>query len=85
MIYAFTGKANTSGYSFTGNGSYKLTDLGQTWIHTGLEYNAYTGRIQSDHSDSQIVVVPAYGTQLTPDEQRGIYHSLNSSNSWVLV
>ncbi|MCK4639633.1 MAG: hypothetical protein KAT33_09450, partial [Bacteroidales bacterium] len=43
IIYAGTGEANASSYSFYGNGMYKSTDAGATWNHIGLENSAYIG------------------------------------------
>lgn len=85
VIYAGTGEANASSYSFIGNGVYKSNDAGQTWDHIGLEYSAYIGRILVDHSNSQRVFVAACGTLFTPNDQRGIYRSLDGGESWERV
>jgi photosystem II stability/assembly factor-like uncharacterized protein len=85
VIYAGTGEANASSYSFIGNGLYKSTDAGASWDHIGLEQSAYVGRILVDHSNSQRIFVAACGTLFTPNETRGIYRSEDAGNTWERV
>jgi len=85
VLYAGTGEANASSYSFIGNGIYKSTDAGQSWAHIGLEQSAYVGRILVDHNNSDRVFVAACGTLFTPNEMRGIYRSNNGGNDWEQV
>jgi hypothetical protein len=81
-IYAGTGEANASSYSFFGNGIYKSTDAGQTWQHIGLENSGYIGRVVVDYNNPQRVFVAACGDLFTPDENRGVYRSLDGGVSW---
>jgi hypothetical protein len=85
VIYAGTGEANASSYSFIGNGLYKSTDAGESWDHMGLEQSAYFGRILVDHSNSQRVFAAACGTLFSPNETRGIYRSDDAGNTWERV
>jgi photosystem II stability/assembly factor-like uncharacterized protein len=85
ILYAGTGEANSSSFSFIGNGLYKSVDAGQSWNHIGLEQSAYIGRILVDHSNSERVFVAALGTLFTPNEMRGIYRSINGGNDWERV
>jgi photosystem II stability/assembly factor-like uncharacterized protein len=85
ILYAGTGEANASSYSFIGNGIYKSIDAGSTWENTGLEQSAYIGRILVDHSNSQRIFVAACGTLFTPNQERGIYLSDDGGTSWNRV
>lgn len=85
ILYAGTGEANASSYSFIGNGMYKTYDGGQNWQHIGLEQSAYVGRVLIDHSNSQRIFVAACGTLFTPNEERGIYRSNNGGYAWEQV
>ncbi|HNS17215.1 MAG TPA: FlgD immunoglobulin-like domain containing protein [Bacteroidales bacterium] len=85
IIYAGTGEANSSSFSFLGNGIYKSTDAGQTWAHLGLDYSAYIGRIVVDYDDPQRIFAAACGTLFTPDEHRGVYRSQDGGNTWEKV
>lgn len=84
-IYAGTGEANASSFSFLGNGIYKSTDAGQSWEHLGLDYTAYIGRIVVDYSNSSNVFAAACGTLFTPDEHRGVYRSQDGGQTWEKV
>ncbi|MBP6977751.1 MAG: hypothetical protein KBB71_05520 [Lentimicrobiaceae bacterium] len=85
IIYAGTGEANSSSFSFLGNGIYKSTDAGQTWSHMGLDYSAYIGRIVVDYNDPQRIFAAACGTLFTPDENRGVYRSQDGGSTWEKV
>jgi photosystem II stability/assembly factor-like uncharacterized protein len=85
VLYAGTGEANASSYSFIGNGLYKSSDAGLSWDFVGLEQSAYFGRILVDHSNSQRVFAAACGTLFTPNEQRGIYRSEDAGSNWEQV
>jgi len=85
VIYAGTGEANSSSYSFIGNGVYKSTDAGQTWQQSGLEHSAYIGRIVVDHSDSQRVYAAACGNLFSEGGERGVYRSENGGTTWERV
>lgn len=83
IIYAGTGEANASSYSFFGNGIYKSTDAGTSWVHVGLDSSAYIGRIIVDSANPNRVFVAACGTLFSPNQQRGIYRSDDGGQSWT--
>lgn len=82
IIYAGTGEANSSTFSFLGNGMYKSTDAGASWSHIGLGNTAFIGRIIVDYSNSQKVFVAAAGNLFTPDSDRGVYRSDDGGLTW---
>ncbi|MGC8864577.1 MAG: VPS10 domain-containing protein [Bacteroidales bacterium] len=85
VIWAGTGEANSSSFSFVGNGIYKSEDGGQTWQHKGLEQSAYVGRMIVDYSNSDRIFVAACGNLFTPNEERGIFRSTDAGQSWEKV
>lgn len=85
VIYCGTGEANSSSFSFLGNGIYKSMDAGQTWQHMGLDHSAYIGRVIVDYSNSDKVFAAACGNLFTANDERGIYRSLNGGQSWERV
>jgi photosystem II stability/assembly factor-like uncharacterized protein len=85
IIYAGTGEANSSSYSFLGNGIYKSYNGGESWEHSGLELSAYIGRIIVDYDNSNRVFAAACGNLFTPSEERGIYRSLDAGGTWERV
>jgi photosystem II stability/assembly factor-like uncharacterized protein len=85
VIYAGTGEANSSSYSFLGSGIYKSEDAGSTWTSSGLENSAYIGRIIVDHENSQRVFAAACGNLFTPSNDRGVYRSTDGGANWEQV
>ncbi len=82
ILYVGTGEANSSSFSFWGNGIYKSYDAGQSWQHLGLENSAYIGRVLVDHSNSQRVFVAACGYLFSYSDQRGVYRSEDGGTTW---
>ena len=82
IIYAGTGEANSSSYSFLGDGMHKSNDGGETWEHIGLENSAYIGRVIVDHDNSNRVFVAACGNLFSTNADRGIYRSDDAGESW---
>lgn len=84
-IWAGTGEANSSSYSFLGSGIYKSTNAGETWQYKGLDHSAYIGRVVVDHSNSQRVFVAACGNLFSATDQRGVYRTLDGGENWERV
>jgi len=82
ILYAGTGEANSSSFSFWGNGIYKSVDAGETWQHMGLEHSAYIGRVVVDYSNSQRVYVAACGYLFSYNDERGVYRSVDGGTTW---
>ncbi len=85
IIYAGTGEANASSFSFLGGGVYKSIDGGSQWTFCGLPNSAYIGRIVVDKFNSNRIFVAACGNLFTPNPDRGVYRSNNGGNSWEKV
>jgi photosystem II stability/assembly factor-like uncharacterized protein len=82
VVYAGTGEANSSSFSFIGNGIFKSTDGGESWNFSGLEMSAYIGRIIVDYDNSERVFAAACGNLFTPSNERGIYRSTDGGLTW---
>lgn len=85
ILYAGTGEANASSYSFLGSGIYKSIDGGDSWEYSGLEESAYIGRIIVDHSNSQRVFTAACGTLFSTNSERGVYRTDDGGENWEQV
>ncbi|MBI9038381.1 MAG: hypothetical protein JEY97_09635 [Bacteroidales bacterium] len=85
VIYAGTGEANASSYSFLGAGIYKSTNAGETWEFSGLENSAYIGRIIVGHDNSERIFAAACGDLFTSDPNRGVYRSIDGGENWDKV
>ncbi|MBN1198915.1 MAG: hypothetical protein JXA23_06165 [Bacteroidales bacterium] len=85
ILYVGTGEANSSSFSFWGNGIYKSIDAGETWQHMGLENSAYIGRILVDYDNEERVFVAACGYLFSYNDQRGVYRSMDGGMTWDRV
>ncbi len=88
IIWAGTGETwfrNNNKYLPIGNGIYKSTDEGKTWTHAGLEKTARIGRIVIDPQDPNIVLVAAIGHCDGPQEERGVFRTMDGGKTWERV
>ena len=68
-----------------GDGVYKSTNAGKTWIKLGLEGTQHISRIQIHPTNPDIVYVAAQGALHAPNEERGVYKSIDGGNTWEKV
>jgi photosystem II stability/assembly factor-like uncharacterized protein len=85
VVYVGTGEANGAGYSYDGDGVYRTTDGGASWEHLGLDATRRIARIAIDPLDPQRVFVAAAGGVYVPDENRGVYRSVDGGAHWTRV
>jgi photosystem II stability/assembly factor-like uncharacterized protein len=65
-----------------GDGVYKSTDAGKTWMHIGLEFTRHIAAIRIDPKNPDIVFIAAQGAAYGPGEDRGIYKSTDGGKNW---
>jgi photosystem II stability/assembly factor-like uncharacterized protein len=82
-IYVGTGESDIRSDLSSGNGVYKSVDGGSTWTHIGLEDTRQTSRIVIDPHDPNVVYVGALGHAYGPNEQRGVYKSVDGGTNWT--
>ncbi|MTB53451.1 glycosyl hydrolase [Lewinella sp. W8] len=81
-IYLGSGEVNSSRSSYAGNGMYKSTDGGKTWMHLGLDDTHHIGRVIVDAKDPNTVWVAALGHLYGRNLERGIYKTTDGGKSW---
>jgi len=84
-IYAGTGETDIREDLSTGTGVYKSTDGGATWTHIGLDDTRQIARIVIDPHDANIVCVGALGHAYAPNDQRGVFKSMDGGAHWTRV
>jgi photosystem II stability/assembly factor-like uncharacterized protein len=84
-IYAGTGESDIRSDLSSGNGVYKSSDGGSTWAHMGLEDARQISRIVIDPRDPKVVYVGALGHAYGPNEERGVYRSVDGGVHWAKV
>ena len=85
IIYVGTGEPCLRGDISYGNGVYKSTDGGKTWMHIGLDDTQHISAVIVDPRDPNLVMVAAIGHAFGPNEQRGIFRSADGGKTWQKV
>ncbi len=68
-----------------GDGVYKSTDGGKSWVHLGLEKTQHIARIIIHPTNPDIVYVAAQGALYGPNQDRGIYKTIDGGKTWTNV
>ena len=82
IIWVGTGESNVRNSTSIGGGIYKSVDGGETWALSGLANSERIDRIALHPTDSNIVYVAAMGTLWGPNEERGIYKTIDGGATW---
>jgi photosystem II stability/assembly factor-like uncharacterized protein len=69
----------------TGDGVYKSTNGGQTWTHLGLSDGQQIGQIAVDPKDANRVYVAVTGHPYGPNEERGLFRTIDGGKTWKKV
>src|SRR2546427_141499 len=68
-----------------GNGVYRSTDGGRSWLHMGLDSTGRIARIVIHPANPDIVLVCALGRAYGPAQQRGVYRTADGGKTWTRV
>ena len=86
IVWAGTGEAWVIRDSdVMGNGIYKSTDAGKTWTNMGLPETGRIGRIVVHPTNPDIVFACALGRATGPQQERGVYRTLDGGQHWERV
>jgi len=85
VVWAGTGETFIRSNVIVGNGVYKSTDGGESWQHMGLDNSGRIGRIVIHPTNPEIVYVAALGHLYGPQEERGVYRTLDGGQNWERV
>ena len=85
VIYAGTGESTIRGNVSHGDGVYKSIDAGLTWRHVGLGESRHIGKIVIHPQNPDHVYVAAFGRAFGPNEERGVFRSMDGGGSWEKV
>ena len=86
IIYVGMGEHAIRGVMTTyGDGVYKSTDAGKTWMHLGLENTQQIARIVIHPQNPDVVYVAAQGAMQEATPERGVYKSTDGGASWEKV
>ena len=87
ILYLGTGEPMHARSSAHGNGMWKSTDAGKTWVRIGLEKSFFIPKVGVDFKNPDIVYVAAEG-KLYDNEmdcERGLYKSTDGGKTWANI
>jgi photosystem II stability/assembly factor-like uncharacterized protein len=85
IVWVGTGEATCRNSVTIGDGVYKSTDSGKTWSNMGLVETRHISRIILNPGDPNIVYVAAMGHLWGPNEERGIYKTMDGGKTWQKI
>lgn len=85
VIYVGSGEGLQRPDLSVGDGIYKSSDGGKTWVNTGLQEAQQIGGLAIDPKNENRVFAAALGHPYGPNEQRGVYRTLDGGKTWERV
>ncbi len=85
IVYVATGEGLQRPDLSVGNGIYKSTDGGRSWVHTGLSEAQQIGGLAIDPKDANRVFAAVLGRPYGPNTERGVYRTTDGGRSWERV
>jgi len=82
LVYVGTGESNNRQSTSWGDGVYKSTDGGKTYVSVGLKTSRHINRIIIDPRDNDVVWVAATGPLFGPGGERGIFKTVDGGKTW---
>src|SRR5207245_1313627 len=85
IIYVGSGEGLHRPDLSVGDGIYKSTDAGKTWTHLGLGDGQQIPQIAIDPRDPDRILVAVAGHPYGPNEERGIFRSVDGGKTFAKV
>ncbi|MFL6526824.1 MAG: WD40/YVTN/BNR-like repeat-containing protein, partial [Chthoniobacterales bacterium] len=85
VIYVGSGEGLHRPDLSVGDGVYKSTDAGKTWTHLGLQNGQQIPQIAVDPHDANRLFVAVAGHPYGPNEERGIFRSIDGGKTFEKV
>jgi photosystem II stability/assembly factor-like uncharacterized protein len=86
VVYVASGEGLQRPDLATGDGVYKSTDAGKNWIHLpGLRDGQQIGQVAIDPKDANKVFVAVTGHPYGPNEERGLYRTVDGGATFKRV
>src|SRR5712691_2856857 len=85
VIYVGMGETTIRGNVSHGDGVYKSTDSGKTWMHLGLADTRQIAKVRIHPQNPDLVYVAALGHAHAHNAERGVYRSKDGGKAWEQV
>jgi len=82
VIYVGSGEGLQRPDLSIGNGIYKSSDGGKTWLNTGLKDGQQIGGLAIDSKDENRVFAAVLGHPYGPNAERGVYRTTDGGKNW---
>jgi photosystem II stability/assembly factor-like uncharacterized protein len=82
LVWVGTGESNNRQSTSWGDGVYKSTDGGKTYVNVGLKTSRFINRIVIDPRNNDTVLVAATGSLFGAGGDRGIYKTIDGGKTW---
>ncbi|HEV7798690.1 MAG TPA: hypothetical protein VGO73_11065 [Pyrinomonadaceae bacterium] len=83
VVWVGTGESNVRNSVSFGDGVYKSTDGGKNWQHMGLKDSEHISAIAIHPQNPDIVYVGALGHAFAPNDERGVFMTIDGGKSWT--
>ena len=85
VLYVGSGEGLQRPDLSVGDGIYKSTDAGKTWINIGLKNAQQIGGLAIDPTNENRLFVAALGHPYGANEERGVYRTVDGGKTWERV
>ena len=85
LIYVASGEGIQRPDLSVGDGIYKSTDAGKTWVNTGLKDGQQIGGLAIDATNENRVFAAVLGHPYGPNTERGVYRTTDAGKTWQRV
>jgi photosystem II stability/assembly factor-like uncharacterized protein len=85
LVWVGTGESNNRQSTSWGDGVYKSTDGGKTYVNVGLRTSRHVNRVVIDPRDNNTVFVAATGSLWGPGGDRGVFKTSDGGKTWKQV
>jgi len=83
ILYVGSGESNNRQSTTRGDGVYKSTDAGETFVNVGLGDSHHIARVIVDPNDPDVVYVAATGPLWGPGGDRGLFKTTDGGRTWT--
>jgi len=85
VVYVGTGESPIRGNLSPGDGMYRSTDAGKTWIKIGLADAGQVAHIAVHPRNADLVYVAVVGHAFGPNATRGVFRSKDGGKTWEKI
>ena len=82
VVWAGSGEACIRSHISVGEGIFKSTDAGRTWVRMGLERTGRIGKVVIDPQNPEVVTACALGHAYGPQQERGVFRTTDGGKTW---